>query len=96
MPDDLAAERQITNVVLTDSERELVGLRPGEELRRGGKGVLDEVRRNAVISDHEKAGVFEGARDSAREQRRGAGITGEIGPDIKHRDAAVTPSAPGA
>ena len=89
MPHHLAAERQITDVVLTDSERELVGLGPGKELRRSGKGVLDELPRDAVISDHEKAGIFEGARDRARKRPRGADVTGEIGPDVEHRNSSL-------
>ncbi len=89
MPHDLAAERQIADVVLADLERQLVGLGPGEELRRDGKGVLDQARRHAVIGDDEKPGVFAGAGDGARQRRRGAGIAGEIRPDVEHRNAAV-------
>ena len=48
--------------------------------------------RHAVIGDHEKPGVFAGARDGARERRCGAGIAGEIRPDVEHRNAAVTPA----
>jgi hypothetical protein len=67
----------------------LVGRAPREELRRDGKSVFDQARRHAVIGDHEKPRVFAGAGDGARERRRGAGIAGEIRPDVEHRNAAV-------
>jgi hypothetical protein len=38
MPHDLAAEREVADVILAELERELVGLRPGEESRRDSKG----------------------------------------------------------
>ena len=89
MPHDLAAERQIADVVLADLEGELVGLGPGEELRCGGEGVLGQARRHAVIGDHEKPGVFASAGEGARERCCGAGITGEVRSDVEHRNASV-------
>ena len=95
MPHDLAAKRQIADVILADLERELVGLGPGEELRRDGEGVLDQAGRHTVIGDHQKPGVFAGAGDGPRERRCGAAITGEVRPDVEQRDAAVIRSGYG-
>jgi len=89
MPHDLAAERQIADVVLADFERELVSFGPSEKLHRDRKGVLDQVRRHTVIGDHEKPDVFAGAGDGACERRCGAGITGKVRPDVEHRDGAA-------
>jgi hypothetical protein len=82
MPHDLVAKRQIADVVLADLERELVGLGPGEELRRDGEGVLDQMGRHAVVGDDEKPGVLPNAGNGARERCCGAGITGEVWPDV--------------
>ena len=48
-----------------------------------------------MIGDYDKSGVFEGAGDSARKRRCGAGIAGEVRPDIEHRNAAVVRSGHG-
>ena len=89
MPHDLAAKRQIADVILADLEREFVGFGPGEELRRDGEGVLNQMGRHAVIGDDEKPSVFAGAGDGARERCCGAGISGEVGSNVEHRNAAV-------
>src|SRR4029077_20675767 len=95
MPHDLGAERQITDIVLADLEGELVGLGPGEELRRDGEGVLYQARRHTVLGDHEKSGVLACAGNGARQRRNGVGIAGEVRPDVEHGDAAVLRSGYG-
>jgi len=89
VPHDLAAKRQIADVVLADLEGELFGLGPGEELHRDSEGILDQARRHTVIGDDEKPSVFAGAGDGAREWCCGAGITCEVATDVEHRNAAV-------
>jgi hypothetical protein len=63
------------------------GLGPSEEL--SSKGVLSQARPDAVTGGDEKPCVFEGVGDVACERRRGAGIAGEIRPELEHRNATV-------
>ena len=61
VPHDLATERKIADIVLPDLQRELALGRESEEARRMRERVFDQFRRNAVIGDDEKPGVFAGA-----------------------------------
>jgi hypothetical protein len=80
MPHDLPAERQVADIVLPDLQRELVGVRAGEELRRGSKGVVDQALRYTVIGDDEKSRVLAGAGDGARDRAAASGSPARNGP----------------
>src|SRR5262249_23636321 len=69
MAHDLPAERQVTDVVLADLERELVRFGAREELLGDGEDVVDQLRRHAVIGDDEKPGGFAGAGEGTGRRR---------------------------
>ena len=79
----------VADVVLADLERELVPLGKREELFGHGEGVVDQLLRHAVIGDDEKPGVFTGAGNGTRQQRRRPLFAGEIRADIEHGNAAM-------
>src|SRR6185503_12716711 len=89
MAHDLAAEGQVTDVVLADLQRELFRFGTREELLSDGEGVLDQLLRHAVIGNDEKPGVFAGAGNSTRQRRRRPRLAGEIRADIEHGNAAM-------
>jgi hypothetical protein len=90
MAHDLPAERQVTDVVLADLERELIRFGAGEESLGDGERVVDQMLRHAVIGDDEKPGVFAGAGNGTRQRRGRARLAGEIRADIEHRNAALS------
>jgi hypothetical protein len=89
MAHDLAAERQVADVVRADLERELVPFGAREEVLGDGEGVVDQVLRHAVIRDDEKPGVVAGARDGPRQRRCRSCLAAEIRAEIEHRNAAL-------
>src|SRR4029079_17603033 len=89
MAHDLPAERQVTDVVPADLERELLRFGPREELLGDGEGVRDQLLRHAVVGNDEKPGVFAGAGNSTRQRRRGPRLAGEIRTDIEDGNAAL-------
>src|SRR5687768_946141 len=89
MAHDLPAERQVTDVVLADLQRELVRFGTREEFLGDGESVVDQLRRHAVIGNDEKPGVFAGAGNGTRQRRRRPRIAGEIRADIEHGNSAM-------
>ena len=89
MAHDLAAERQVADVVPADLERELVPFGAREELLGDGEGVVHQTLRNTVTGDDEKPRVFAGARDGPRQRRGGSRLAAEIRADIEDRNAAL-------
>ena len=85
---DLRAVGQIADVQIADFQCRLPFQWPIEKRGRGGERVVDQALVDAVVGDHQKAGVAAGALDRARQRGAGARFAGQIGADIQQRNPA--------